>query len=277
MHGLSTSGFILSGLCLLCLAGCVEIRQTIELNEDGSGRLIEVVRFDDRLVQASKSMPELSTLSDFLKIERAKERMEYLGEVTLVSHEVKDLGGRGWEAKTVFAFKDINKLVLPAMPHRGANWTGQKMMFRLGEPIVVHEAWRNAYYTRKPLTISFTPKTEETPAVENALPPAEKEKLQVLLPVIRAMLEGFRMTVKLEAFGPVEGQSKTHVIFDVKAEDLQDDDTLMKVIEWNRFPDKYLAATGYIGGAGGHVRNEGYTIAIALPYTPEPSKRPRSR
>ena len=137
------------------------------------------------------------------------------GEVTFVRHEVTDLAARGRQAETVLAFKDIGKFTLPAMPHRGANWTGQKMTFRLGEPVVVHERWRNAYYTRRPLTISFTPKTKATPPAGRKVPPAEKEKLQVLLPVIRAMLEGFRMTIRLEAFGPVEGKSKTHVIFDL--------------------------------------------------------------
>lgn len=264
-------------LCLTLISGCVEIERTIELEKDGSGRFIEVIRFHDRLIQAAKSSPELSALTDFLSEERMKEKMPLFGEVTFVSHEVRDLGGKGREARTVFAFKDINKFTLPATPHRGSNWPSQKITFRLGEPVVVHEAWRNAYYTRLPLDIRFTPAAKATAVVEKSLPPVEKEKLQVLLPVVRAMLRGFRLSVKLQAFGPVNGQSKPHTIFEVTDEHLQDDDTLLKVVEWNRFPDRYLAARGRLGPWGGLVRNQGYTIGIALPYKPEASEKPTRR
>jgi len=257
--------FIGLGLCLFCFAGCVEIKQTIELNEDGSGRFIEVVRLSDDLIQASKASPQFAGLVDTLSKERAKARLKHYGEATFVSHRMKDLGAKGREARTVYAFKNINKFTLPAMPHRGGNWPEQKLTFRLGRPVIVHEAWRNAYYKRKPLTMSFSPKTDVLRPVRRSPSPLEREGLKALLPAVRTMLEGFRMTVTLEAFGPVEGTSKTHVIFSLTDEDLGSDDVLMKVIEWNRYPDRWLAAKGRIG-PGGLIRNESYQIGIALPF-----------
>ena len=260
--------FLGLALCLFWVAGCVEIKQTIELNEDGSGRFIEVVRLSDDLIQASKASPRFAGLIDVLSKKRAKERLKHFGEATFVSHQVKDLGAKGREAWTVYAFKDINKFTLPAMPHRGGNWPEQKLQFRLGRPVIVHEAWRNAYYKRKPLTISFTPKTDILRPVRRSPSPLERQKLKTLLPVVRTMLAGFRMTVTLKAFGPVEGTSKTHVIFSLTDEDLKSDDVLMKVIEWNRYPDRWLAAKGRIGSVG-LIRNGSYQIGIALPFEKE--------
>jgi len=265
--------WVLLGPQAVWLAGCLEVRQTIHLNADGSGRFVEVVRFDDRLIRASKSSPELAALAGFLDQKRVKERMGLFGDVTFVSHRVEDLDARGRQATTVLAFKDISKFALPAMPHRGTNWTGQKMTFRLGEPAVVHEAWRNAYYTRRPLAIAFTPKSVEPAGADKPVAPAEKEKLHALLPIVRAMLEGFRMTVRLEAFGPVEGKSRTHVIYDLQAEDLSDDDTLIKVIRWNRFPDPHLGTKGRVGPSG-RAPGRDYTVGIALPYRPQAGEAP---
>src|SRR5471030_2434910 len=99
LNWIRVSGFTCAWLCLMALPGCVQIDQTVQLNEDKSGKIIEVVRFEDRLVQASKSSPEFATLLDFLKEDRARERLPMYGEVTLESHEVKDLGAKGCEAR----------------------------------------------------------------------------------------------------------------------------------------------------------------------------------
>src|SRR5438876_271777 len=92
---------ILLACCLAGVGGCVQIERTIRLNADGSGQLVEVVRFDDRLVETAKSAPQFNGLTDFLDEKHVRERLPLYGEVTLVSHEVKDLGGKGREATTV--------------------------------------------------------------------------------------------------------------------------------------------------------------------------------
>ncbi|HUV39819.1 MAG TPA: hypothetical protein VMY39_09410 [Planctomycetota bacterium] len=258
-------GLVGLALLLACGAGCVEIRQTIELNEDGSGRFVEVVRLSDDLLEASKASPDFAGLLDCLSEERAKSRAKLLGEATFVSHEVKDLGAKGREATSVYAFKDINRFTLPATPHRGGNWPTQKLTFRMGRPVLVHEAWRNAYYWRKPLTIALEPKTETLRPAERSPSPVEREALKTLLPVLRTMLEDFRVTLTLEAFGPVDGGAKTHVIFALAGSDLMREDVLMTVIEWNRYPDTWLGARGGIG-AGGIIRNDNYQVGIAMPF-----------
>lgn len=264
-------------LCL-ALSGCVEISQTIQLQEDGSGQFTETVRFDDRLIQASKSAPELGGLGDILKEEQVKARLAagQYGQATLVSHKINDLGSKGKEAVTVLAFKDVSKFTVPAMPSRCGNWPEQKLTFNLGEPVVQHEAWRNAYYLRRPLVIGLSPKGMDVGGNKNTFSPIEKEKLDALLPVVRSVMEGFAMSLRLEAFGPVDGGATTHTIYSLKAENLSDDDILLKAIQFNQFPDKYLGAKGVVG-SGGTVRNEGYAVYIALPYTPEPTSQPARR
>ena len=110
----------LLAFCLCGIVGCVEIERTIRLNVDGSGQLVEVIRFDDRLVQTAKSSPQFDGLLDFLEEKHVRERLALYGAVTLVCHDVKDLGGKGRQATTVLAFKNINQLTLPALPHRSA-------------------------------------------------------------------------------------------------------------------------------------------------------------
>jgi len=60
---------------VMLLSGCVQMHQTIILNEDGSGKLIESFRFSDHLIQASKSYPDLGTWTVFLDGEQAKARL----------------------------------------------------------------------------------------------------------------------------------------------------------------------------------------------------------
>lgn len=250
--------FGLAAACLLLLSGCVQIDQTIRLNEDGSGELVEVVRFDDRLIQAAKSAPDLQSLSDYLKEEQVRRRLPLYGEVTLAGHEVKDLQGGGWQARTVLKFKDIDKLTIPAPPHRGANWNEQKIGFQLREPRA-RGSYPNLLFFDRPLAIFFTPGVRETPAAAKPLPPSERERLRVLLPVVRSMLEGFRASLKLEAFAPISGaECKVHVIFEVDDRQFADDEKLLQLIEWNRYPDADFPGVGT-------VMNGPYEVAISLP------------
>jgi hypothetical protein len=256
-------------LFLAVLPGCVQIEQTIHLNADRSGTITEVFRLDDRVVQSAKSDPALSALLDCLKEERAKERMPLFGDVTLASHTITDLDANGREAKTVYAFKDINKVFIPALPYRDDHWKSQLIAFNLSDPKDYHEAWRNAYYKVRTLRIFFaaipnSPPQATQPAGQAAATPAEKEKLRAMLPIVRSMLKGFHASIKLESFAPI-GTSKTHVIYDVTDEDFADDATLMKVLEWNKSHDPHLGEKSMISGRGGKIMTEPYNVDIVLP------------
>jgi hypothetical protein len=263
--------FRIVACCLAALTGCVEIDRTIKLNVDGSGQIIEAVRFEDRLVQSAKSTPEFARLTDFLDEKHLRERLPLYGEVTPVSHEVKDLGGKGKQAVSILAFKDINKVTLPALPHRGANWTDQKITFNLGPEHQFQPNWLFPTTTRKPLRLDFSTATKLPKGVDSTPTPAQRQELVRLLPVIRPMLDGFRLRLTVEAFGPIWKEVRnTHVVYDVKADDL-DDETLIKVLEWNSTPDPQLAQTRVVGqqflapGRKGRTMVSGYTLEITPP------------
>lgn len=273
--------------CLCGIAGCVEIERTIRLNVDGSGQLVEVIRFDDRLVQTAKSSPQFDGLMDFLEEKHVRERLALYGKVTLVRHDVKDLGGKGREATTILAFKNINEVTLPALPHRSATWTDQNVVFRLGEEHVFKPNWLGPASIRKPLQIGFSPPGKKTPGVESAPTPAQRQEIARILPVVRTMIDGFRVTVKLEAFGPIwQGTGSTHVLYDVRADDL-DDEILIKLFEWNSTPDPKLAfprgtmPVSLESGRTGRIMTGDHTLEIAPPgakpvdTTPQTAKPPK--
>lgn len=257
----------------LWLSGCVSIEQTVVLNKDKSGKIIEVIKFNDQFVQLSSSSTEFASFLDLLKKEeRAKERAALFGDVTFTSHEFKDLGAKGMMSRTVFAFEDIAKIAIPAMPHRGANWKSQKVCFHMGKP-AVHVDFRGAYYHRLPLAFSFSSRTKGTAFKKNPNTPAEMEKLRSLLPAIRPMLKDFSTTLKIKTFAPI-GNSRTHIIYDVRANHLDDDDVLLKLILWNQYPDQDFAIRGKLGYLGGKIMNRNYDVKMTIPAATTTTKLP---
>src|ERR1035437_3039584 len=89
-------GLLLAAV-MVVLTGCIQIEETIEVKENGSGKLTEVIRFDDRLIQTTKRVSQVEGLAELLGEARLKERMALYGDVTLASHEVHDLDGKGQE------------------------------------------------------------------------------------------------------------------------------------------------------------------------------------
>jgi hypothetical protein len=52
---------------VLLLGGCVKIRLTIQLREDGSGRVIEDIEFGEQLVDASRRLADAPGTGVLLK------------------------------------------------------------------------------------------------------------------------------------------------------------------------------------------------------------------
>src|SRR5580693_9482021 len=97
-------------LCMVTLAGCLQLDIRITVNEDGSATITERIRFTRQLMDlAGDRKPELMKL---LSKEVALERMKRMGDgVVLVSHEVHDTEGASREAVIVYKVPDLNKLV----------------------------------------------------------------------------------------------------------------------------------------------------------------------
>lgn len=270
-------------LGLLLTVGCVQIEQTVYLNRDRSGKIVEVIRLDDRLIKAARNSPEAAAL---IGKARAEERLAQFSGVTLASHEAKDEGDKGRTIRNVYSFKDINQVKIPALPNRNANWPAQKIGFAVGQPKLHHVKHENAYYHLLPFGVQVTPKGSDTKAVPNPRSPAEMEKLRRLLPYFRAGLKGFRIRLSVESFARFSGalklkrmergfqsygnQVKRYDIFALNDSDLSDDDTLLKVLAWNRFPDPRLGTgvrahdpVGYLGDGMLTHHSHGFLILLS--------------
>lgn len=249
----------LVGLVFL-LGGCVQVEYTIVLKEDGSGLLVEKVWVVDWVIQAAKSDPELAAFPDLFLEKNARERMATYGALTLVSHVVTDRGCHGIESRTVMAFSTINAVTLPAMLSGDTKQAGT-ITFALGEKqkwdIKTFSGWN--YGVIQPLRIS---ETSRKAAAQGSMSPAEKERWVRLLPVMRAMAKGLRVSARLEAFGPVDGKPG-HTLYEMTDKDLAAGDALIDVLVYGRRP------------VGTGLRKKNYTVLIAEPFDPEDARSGR--
>jgi hypothetical protein len=250
---------LLSGLVLL-FCGCLRVEYTIVLKGDGSGLLVEKVWVADWVIQAAKSDPELAAFPDLLLEKNARERMATYGTLTLVSHAVTNRGCHGMESCTVMAFSTINAITLPAMLSGDTKQPGT-ITFALGPKqkwdATTFTGWN--YRVNQSLRISQTPRAA---AAQGSVSPAEKERWVRLLPVIRAMAKGLRISARLEAFGPVNGKPG-HTLYEVTDKDLAAGDALIDVLVYGRRP------------VGAELRKESYTVLIAEPFDPEDARSGR--
>ncbi len=251
----------LVGSILFATAGCLEVKHTILLKEDGSGQLVEKVWVADWVIQAAKSDPQLATLRDLFLEKSVRERMATYGPLTLVSHVVTNRGCHGMESLTVMGFADIDKLTLPAMLSGDVKQPG-RITFTLGErhklDTTTFSGWN--YSVRRPLRIS---QSSRTAGEQGSMSPAEKERWVRLLPVMRSMAKGLRMSARLEAFGPVDGKPG-HTLYEMSDKDLAAGDGMIDALVYGRKP------------VGAKLRKHSYTVMIAEPFDPEDGRSERS-
>lgn len=97
-------------LCTVLLAGCIGVETTVELNRDGSGRLIEKIGLAKEIVNMARSMSEEGHgPKPFSKEQFAADAKVRGKGVKLVS--VKEIQGeRMTHFEIVYAFDDINKV-----------------------------------------------------------------------------------------------------------------------------------------------------------------------
>lgn len=231
---------------LLLLGGCVQVEQTVVLNRDGSGRVIERIWTVDWVMQSAKRDPELAAVSDLFLEKNARERMAAYGDVTLVSHTVTNLGCHGIECRTVMAFSNINAITLPvALP--GDTSQTERITFVLGNK-QTWDGWDGWHYSvTRPLTISRQARYD---GERRSMSLAEKERWARLLPAVREMVKGLRLVAKVEAFAPVNGKP-SHTIYEVTDKDLVSGDALIDLFARGRMPE------------GGESQRRTYTVSIA--------------
>ena len=109
---------------MLVAAGCVDVRQEIHMNHDGSGKIIEKIVVKPRGIRMMKGLEKRkgkkidhpALLSD----EFFQKRSKSMGEVSVEKKEDKTLPDGTRKVEVIYTFKDISKVHLwfvPTMRH----------------------------------------------------------------------------------------------------------------------------------------------------------------
>lgn len=242
---------VIGTLLLTCFlsAGCIKIRLTVQLSEDGSGQVIEEIVFGEKIVDASQRLRNAPTLDELTGDDQFKKRVAHMGKgVKFVSKKIEKRTDGSVRLVAIYSFEDINDLKLAPIPY-GPGWEDVHLAFKF-------EVLPNLNADHH-LGITFhTPQGKERGNVQKpALPPlSERETQQIrqLLPVFKDMLDGFELKLHLEVYEPKKWASVTRghpasylnylsaaggrlTVFQITDKHLLgSDDGLMLVIPWRQ-------------------------------------------
>lgn len=237
---------LLFALCLLS-AGCIKIRLTVQLNEDGSGQVVEDIVFGEKIVDAAQRLKGVPSIEELTGDEQLKKRVAFMGkEVRLAGKKVEKQADGSVRLIATYAFDDVNDLRIAPVPF-GPGWEDLHMAFKF---VAVPNLDGDFH-----LGITFhTPDGKQRGNVKKPeLPPfSERDAQQVrqLLPVFKDMLEGFELKLSLEVFEQKKWASLTRgfktgygtslssgggrlTVFQITDKHLlSSDDGLMLVVPW---------------------------------------------
>lgn len=186
--------------------GCIKIRLTVQLNEDGSGQVVEDIVFGEKLVDAAKRLKEAPSIEELTSDEQLNKRVAHMGKgVKLAGKKVERQTDGSVRLLATYAFEDINQLKLAPIPF-GPGWEDLHLAFNF-EVVPNLDADHH---------LSITWRTAQGKERGNAgkpeLPPlSEREAQQIrqLLPVFKDMLEGFELKLRLEVYDAKKWASLT--------------------------------------------------------------------
>jgi hypothetical protein len=256
-----------SATCTVLLAialgasGCLDMSYTVRLNEDGSGRVTEVVKFSAKVLRLESNLgagAKGTTVAALLTEERVKERAKEMGPDTSVeSCKIEDTLDGGKQLTAVYAFKDINSLKLCMFP-LGKGWeTGHLTFQYVAERSAKGRQFRLNYGYESWRKCGGPPTTGESRGRPfEPISEVELQKVRRLLPIFKDMLQGFALSVKLEIYEREQWATVTkgvHVsdwgsplcivnrtggratILEIKDTDLVgNDDALMVLVPWRQ-------------------------------------------
>jgi len=196
---------VLAGLCLLS-AGCIKIRLTVKLNEDGTGQVIEDIVFSERIVDASKRLADVPTIEELTSDSQIQERVAHMGQgVRFAGKKVENLPDGSVRLLVTYAFDDISNLKLAPIPF-GEGWENVHMSFNLRADTTLNADYHLdiRYHTAEGKTRSNQQRPELPRLTEQ-----ETQQIRQLLPVFRDLLEGFELKLRLELFDEKQWASTT--------------------------------------------------------------------
>lgn len=196
----------ITGLVVAFLSsGCVEIEQEVHMNHDGSGKIVETVALTARGVRLFEGMKKrtgsTAAIPAIFSEEAFQIRLKALGEVTLVSKEDVVLSDGRKQVKSVYEFKDANKIRLWMVPslaymqqYKGKRNGGIGVQY-IPE---LNNGWGKLY--RESVAI-YGIDMQQMPGQELSSP-AERQKYIRILPIFLDALKDFHLSIVLIA--PIE-------------------------------------------------------------------------
>ncbi len=205
---------MISALVALLATSCMEHHVTIKLNKDGSGTITEETTLGAQVLAMIEQMSAMGgegaeapdPTADMVDKEKAAEQAKSMGEgVTVEKVEKIDEAGRKG-GRIVFAFKDINKVkygfgdgmqdmgegMAPGGPDAAAEEETEPMEFAYADGVLTLK--------NKAMDAEGAEKAEAAPEAD----PAQ-------LAQAKQMLDGMKMSIRLEFPGGIEETNATHV------------------------------------------------------------------
>lgn len=222
-------------LTVFCLTGCLDYESRIQVKPDGSGHMVETLKFDNTMMDFIKNMA--SSMSDgeettasateeepvFNEQELREKSSKYGEGVTYVSgHAIKEDGKEGYTA--TYAFTDITKLTVGkesltstlseaesssssedgSQPGPGGDSPLDKLNFSFskGSPSV--------------LTFNLLPKEDIEHALSTEPEPKQKETeedslaAEMALTMMKPFIKGLRIRFIVEPVGTIVGTNANH-------------------------------------------------------------------
>jgi hypothetical protein len=203
---------------LTLAAGCVDVRQEIHMNHDGSGKIIEKIVVKPRGIRMMKGLEKRkgkkidhpALLSD----EFFQKRSKSMGEVSVEKKDEKTLPDGTRKVEVVYTFKNISKVHLWFVPtmrytspgHKSEAFKG-KVKFKW-EQGPRKDKWGNVF--RETLTIPMLMRTRSIKA-QPQLSPVERKKFGEVLPMYQDMLKDFYFSIVIVA--PIESFEERNMMF----------------------------------------------------------------
>jgi hypothetical protein len=229
---------LLTVLAAASAAGCLQIETHVKLHQDGSATITERLRLSKRLLDLSDQEGPAKGITARLSREATLERLKQMGKgMRLVSHTVRDAPKGARESIAVFEIPDINEFQYLCPYLALDKYPKHTLMKCKLFPIYkrAHGGW-----ARLPgqMGVSFYPATRERRRRrEEPGPrppsPTELQVLRDLQPVLRDLMQDFRLTFTFESYAPLRfrpyyrfrGQSagtKKYDLIDFSSENLDE-------------------------------------------------------
>jgi len=195
-------------LLLACLfsTGCIKIRLTLQLNEDGSGQVVEDIVFGEKLVDAARRLQDVPTIDDMTSDAHLQKRVAHMGKgVKLAGKKVEKQTDGSVRLVAKYAFEDINEVKLAPIPF-GPGWEDLNLAFKfqvvpnLDADHHLGVVWQTPQGKER----GHSEKREQPP-----LPEREAQQIRQLLPVFKDLLESFELKLALEVYDAKKWASLT--------------------------------------------------------------------